>query len=320
LQRYALAKGTLKTLPPHAEFLLMDTFEALRPKMSICQNLEEADQLVLACHQGDVVLEDIDWGVAVVVEEEEEEVEEEEVEEEEEEEEQDEDEEEEEAAEDKEEEEDQLGELGEIGDEELNSEEEDSDEEDDEDEEEDSQDEDSQEGEEFDSEEEETDSEEEESSEEESSDDDAYSREINWTEEDRAFDRTFGKLMQDTHAAVTTSRDHRSANDGNRLARALGSARVQQQAASGAIGGGAAAAAASSNMPSWMSGGGGGTTIRLLQKNSKGKASVRALVVPEDARFAQVSDTNEDTAKEEAELGRWCTWCILCLLCLARGD
>ena len=102
--------------------------------------------------------------------------------------------------------------------------------------------------------------------------------------------------MQDTHAEITTSKRTGSAsNDGNRLARALGSSRVRQQATSDD-------SAVANTIPSWMTGSGGGTTIRLLQKNSKGKASVRALVVPEDARFAQQSTVNEDTAKEEAEM------------------
>jgi len=99
--------------------------------------------------------------------------------------------------------------------------------------------------------------------------------------------------MQDTHTEVTTSRDHRSSNDTNRLARALGSTRVRQAAAAEEEDDGSA------SMPAFLMGG-AGTTIRLLQKNSKGKASVRALVVPETARIAQQTENN--TSKEEEEL------------------
>ena len=46
------------------------------------------------------------------------------------------------------------------------------------------------------------------------------------------------------------------------------------------------------------------TTVATIATRSFLVHSHMLAVVPEDARFAQVSDTNEDTAKEEAELGR----------------
>ena len=124
--------------------------------------------------------------------------------------------------------------------------------------------------------------------------------------------------MQDTHTEITTSRDSRSSNDTLRLTRALGSSKIMQAAlsgegeednedASGSSSGSSSSGSSSSGgsaskvaaTPSFLM---GGTTLRLLQKNSKGKASVRALVVPTDSKIAKQSTNSDDTAKEEAEL------------------
>ena len=79
LQRYALAKRSLHQLPPHAEFLLMDTFESLRPDMEIFDSISEANAAVAKIHAKDPEVKRRQWlSAEEVVEEQEEEEEEEE--------------------------------------------------------------------------------------------------------------------------------------------------------------------------------------------------------------------------------------------------
>ena len=61
LQRYALAKRSLHPLPPHAEFLLMDTFESLSPKMMIFESVHDANVAVAKLHANDPEIHDRKW-------------------------------------------------------------------------------------------------------------------------------------------------------------------------------------------------------------------------------------------------------------------
>ena len=115
--------------------------------------------------------------------------------------------------------------------------------------------------------------------------------------------------MQDTHTEVTTSRSNA---DTKKLTRALGSTRVQQAAAAvhsntneddddlSTSNSSSNNNNSNSKIPAFLMSG-LGTTIKLLQKNSKGKASVRSLIVPETSKIASKTSIDSDQLKKEAE-------------------